>query len=270
MHQNTLSAPAYVIKPEELLALNFLGDDHPRPVDAEWINRGTDQKLKPSTVQMLQRTLFRDMAPPSVVQLHRSAGLRVIFASEQDRQTFAAAFNEARVKESQRRKTTVTATFDSRDAAEEAIAAMLDAGYSEERISLLWRVSQLESSTVKLQDGHSPLNVASAIAGGGVAGALLGVAVLFIPGLGPVAAAGAIAAAAPSVAGISGVIGATGGAITRMLDDHDVEGIAANYYEQQINRGKVFVTVDVTDDDDRRDMARRLLRTLGGKTTLRG
>ena len=270
MQQETITAPAFVIKPEELLALNFLDEDHPRPVDAEWINRGTDQKLKPSTVQMLQRTLFRDMAPPSVVQLHRSAGLRVIFRTEQERQAFAAAFAAARAKESQRRKTTVTATFDSRTEAEEAIAALIDAGFSEERVSLLWRVSQLENSDLKMRDGHSMLSVASAIAGGGVAGALLGVAVLVIPGLGPIAAAGAIAAAAPSVAGISGVIGATGGAITRMLDDHDVEGIAANHYEQQINRGKVFVTVDVTDDDERRDEARRLFHNLGGKPTLRG
>lgn len=270
MQEGSISAPAFVIKPEELLALNFLEDDHPRPVDAEWINRGTDQKLKPSTVQMLQRTLFREMAPPSVVQLHRSAGLRVIFRNEQERRAFAAAFTEARSKESQRRKTTVTATFDSREAAEEAIAALVDAGFSEERISLLWRVSQLENSNLKIRDGHSVMNVAGAIAGGGVAGALLGVAVLFVPGLGPVAAAGAIAAAAPSVAGVSGVIGATGGAITRMLDDHDVEGIAANHYEQQINRGKVFVTVDVTDDNASRDEARALLNTLGGKPMLRG
>lgn len=269
MQQETISAPAYVIKPEELLALNFLDDDHPRPADAEWINRGTDQKLKPSTVQMLQRTLFRDMAPPSVVQLHRSAGLRVIFHTEQERQEFAAAFAAARAKESQRRKSTVTATFDSRAEAEEAITALVDAGFSEERISLLWRVSQLEGSNLRFREGHSVLSVASAIAGGGFAGALLGAAVLIIPGLGFVAAAGAIAAAAPSVAGVSGVIGATGGAITRMLDDHDVEGIAANHYEQQINRGKVFVTVDVTDDDARRDEARSLFRQFGGKPTLR-
>lgn len=269
MQQETISAPAYVIKPEELLALNFLADDHPRPVDAEWINRGTDQKLKPSTVQMLQRTLFRDMAPPSVVQLHRSAGLRVIFRNDQDRQSFAAAFAAAREQESQRRKTTVTATFDSREEAETAIAALVDSGFAEERISLIWRVSQLEGHAPKLREGHSKLSVASAIAGGGVAGALLGVAVLVVPGLGPIAAAGAIAAAAPSVAGVSGVIGATGGAITRMLDDHDVEDIASNYHEQQINRGKVFVTVDVTDDDMRRDEARALFRQFGGKSTLR-
>ena len=102
MEHERINAPAYVIKPDELLALNFIDPDHPRPVDAEWINRGTDQKLKASTIDMLQRTLFRDLAPPSVVQLHRSSGLRVIFKNEADRAAFAVAFAPARERESAR------------------------------------------------------------------------------------------------------------------------------------------------------------------------
>jgi len=268
MQQSAPSSAAYVIKPEELLALNYLGSDHPRPVEAEWINRGTDQKLKTSTVEMLQRTLFRDMAPQSVVDLHRSAGLRVVFASEEDRAAFASAFAEARRKEFERRNAMITAIFDSREEAESAVAALVAEGIPEDDISLIWRVNQLEDSPVQWRPGHSVLRVASAIAGGGVAGALLGIAVLAIPGLGPVAAAGAIAAAAfPSVASVSGAIGATGGAIARMLDDHDVEGIAANYFEQQIRRGKIFVSVEV--GDGARERTRALLRVKGGRTATR-
>ena len=265
--QTFAPAPAYVIKPEELLALNYLDDDCPRPHDAEWINRGTDQKLKSSTIEMLQRTLFRDMAPPSVVQLHRSAGLRVLFATESERNAFAAAFIQARKEASERSEHLVTTIFPDRETADEAVEALIDAGFSDSRISVMWRVSQVAENKLKWREGHSKMSVASAIAGSGVAGALLGMAVLFIPGIGPVAAAGAIAAAAPSVASLSGVIGATGGAIAHMLDDHDVEGIAANYFEQQIRRGKVFVSVDVDYDESLREKARSILKLAGGKSS---
>ena len=270
MHQQAVSAPAYVIKPDELLALNFLEPDYPRPADAEWINRGTDQKLRQSTIDMLQRTLFKDMAAPSVVELHRSAGLRVIFASEAQRQEFAAAFARARETEIRKREASVTAVFDDREAAETAAEVLVEAGFPKECISILWRLNQLSDTNVAKDQGHTVMSVASAVAGSGFAGALLGVAVLAIPGIGPIAAAGAIAAAAPSVAGVSGVIGATGGAIARMLDDHDVEGIAANHFEQQIRRGKVFVSVDVRETGLDRDVARRLLKLQGGRAAVRG
>lgn len=263
MRQDQISAPAYVIKPDELLALNYLGPDYPRPVEAEWINRGTDQKLRQSTIDMLQRTLFKDMALPSVVQLHRSAGLRVAFRSEQDRRSFAAAFAEARELEIRNRKASVTAVFDNREEAENAVEALVAAGYPKDCISVLWRVSQLSETNVEKSAGHTVMSVASAVAGGGLGGALMGLAVLVIPGLGPIAAAGAIAAAAPTVAGVSGVIGATGGAIARMLNDQDVEGIAANHYEQQIRRGKVFVSVDVSETEGGREKARAILSKRG-------
>lgn len=269
MQQEKTFTAAYVIKPEELLALNYLDAEFPRPSGAEWINRGTDQKLKASTVEMLQRTLFRDLAPPSVVQLHRSAGLRVFFPSEGERNAFAAAFTEARAREAQGRRFNLTAIFDTREDAETAASALVDDGFAEDSVSLVWRVSQLSESELNWQGGHSTMSVASAIASGGVAGALLGIAVLAIPGVGLVATAGALAAAVPSVASLSGIIGATGGAITRMLDDHDVDDIAANYFEQQIRRGKIFVTIKLGEEEGLRDRARAILLGHGGKTALR-
>ena len=61
----------------------------------------------------------------------------------------------------------------------------------------------------------------------------------------PVAAAGAIAASAvPTAAGIGAAAGATVGAIARMLRDHDVDDRNAEYYEERIERGGIFVAVD--------------------------
>ena len=76
------------------------------------------------------------------------------------------------------------------------------------------------------------------VAGGGVAGALLGVAALAIPGVGPLAAAGAIAASAvPTAAGVGAAAGATAGGLAPMLSDHEVDREDAEYYAERINEG---------------------------------
>ena len=83
--------PSFVIKAEELATLNYLDRNHPRPRRLEWINRGTNQKLRRTSIELLLRTLFRQVTSPSVVRLHHSSGLRAIFATEQERARFARA-----------------------------------------------------------------------------------------------------------------------------------------------------------------------------------
>src|SRR5918997_452099 len=61
-----------------------------------------------------------------------------------------------------------------------------------------------------------------ALAGGGI-GALLGIAALAIPGVGPLAAAGAIASTAvPEAAGIGAGVGALTGGLSGLLTKHGV------------------------------------------------
>lgn len=257
--------PAYVIKAEELVAVNYLADDHPRPKSVEWINRGTDQVLRPTTTDMLLRTLFQPAASPSVQKLHDSSGLRVVFRSDAERDRFASAFRDAITKERAVTEHVVTAIFDDRDKAETAIEALHDEGISSGAISLLCRASHFGDPDAQWPEGHSSISVTGAVAGGGVAGALLGVAFLFVPGVGPLAAAGAIAASAiPSVASVSGIIGATGGAVAKMLTDHDVDGVMAEYYDRQIKRGKVFVSVDQQQTTVAREFIERVLEQHGG------
>jgi len=271
MLQDSAITPAYVIKPEELAILNYLAPGHPRPRDIEWINRGTDQKMRPTSVDMLLRTLFEDEPSPSVVRLRQSAGLRVIFRTEKERDQFAAAFAAAKNHETTEKPYLVTAIFNVRDQAEQAIAQLKEAGVPDGAISILWRASQFIDADHKWREGHSKLSVASAVAGGGIAGAMLGVAVLMVPGIGPIAAAGAIAASAlSSVAAVSAAIGATGGAIARMLTDHDVDGVSATFYEQQIQRGKIFVSVDLRVAHGKEDIARQVLAQSGGSSTAPG
>lgn len=95
VRQDLISIRAFVIKAEELPALNRLPTDFPRPAALEWIDRGRDAKLRTTTVEMLVRTLFRRSISPSVRRLHHSAGLRVIFRDTKDRHRFAIMFRDA-------------------------------------------------------------------------------------------------------------------------------------------------------------------------------
>lgn len=261
--------PAFVIKAEELAVLNYLDRRHPRPRKLEWINRGTDQLLKISSVQMLLRTLFREVSTPSVRRLHRSSGLRAVFRTVRERDTFAKDFAAARIRERESQPHLATAIFDDRQSAQRAVTALKGAGFGEPAISIMWRGSKFLDPNYRWSEGHSPLSVAGAVAGGSLAGAVFGVAVL-IPQVGAVAASGALAASAfSSMASLSGIIGGTGGALAKMLTDHDVDGVAAKLYEEEVQRGKVFVFVDTRNAAAGLDDAYRILAQNRGRTVRR-
>ena len=62
---------SYVIKAEDLVLLNDLPQDYPRPVGLEWINRTTDQKLRRTLIDLLIWTIYPSANPsPRVVRLH--------------------------------------------------------------------------------------------------------------------------------------------------------------------------------------------------------
>jgi hypothetical protein len=87
---------SFVIASEQLACLNNLEPGYPRPTRLEWINRGTDQKLRQASIDLIIRTLYQPISfSESVQRLHKSSGLRVVFASERDRAVFAEAFRAA-------------------------------------------------------------------------------------------------------------------------------------------------------------------------------
>jgi len=163
----------------------------------------------------------------------------------------------------------ISAVFDNREEARRAVSELRSAGIPEDAISLVGRPDDAEDTNDD-SDGASEGSVAGAVAGGGVAGALLGVAALAIPGVGPLAAAGAIAASAiPTAAGIGAAAGATAGAITRMLSDHEVDGRDAEYYEEHITRGGIFVSVDTRRAEGAAETAQITLERCGGHSASR-
>lgn len=86
--------PWFVVPAREIRHLEQLLEGLPKPATAEWINRGTGQLLRPSTVAMLLRTLpRREGLSPSAERLHLISGLRLAFGSPQERNTFARAWS---------------------------------------------------------------------------------------------------------------------------------------------------------------------------------
>ena len=256
----------FVLKAEEIDALNYLQDGFPVPERIEWINRGSDQKLLPTTVSQLLRTLHNEKVSPSVARLRESAGLRTIFESESQRNAFVEHFNEALKAEKDLRQHVVTAIFRSREQADDATVKLLSAGVEKDSFCILSKAGELTDQATNWPEGHGRLEVTGAAAGGGIMGAIFGLAVFAIPGVGPVAAAGAAAATAfSSVAAISGVIGATGGALSKVLSDFDVDGLASNYFQREVARGSVFMAIDTRLCASDRDAISRMLLSCGGK-----
>ena len=162
-------------------------------------------------------------------------------------------------------KTVVSAVFDDRTEAERAVTELRSAGVPDSAISLVGRPDDHINDDDGDGDGAGTGSVVGAVAGGGVVGAILGVAALAIPGVGPLAAAGAIAAsAAPTAAAVGAAAGATTGAIARMLTDHDVDRSDAEYYEQHIERGGIFVSVDTRLAEGHGETAETILYRNGG------
>ena len=152
------------------------------------------------------------------------------------------------------------ALFESRIAAEKAVNALVDAGFSRDMVSV---VSGNESSpTGDLPDiGPHPeltgtTDAGSGAALGGLAGFVGGIVALAIPGIGPALAVG------PLAAGILGAsAGAAAGGLFGALKHHGVPEADVSRVSEAIRRGRVMVSVHVL--DDRAEQAASVLEANG-------
>jgi hypothetical protein len=141
----------------------------------------------------------------------------------------------------------VSAVFDNDEEAREAVAALRSEGVNDAALSLI--TQRRGTTTTTNVDGdvvdedHS--NLLRGILGGGALGAGLGVAALAIPGVGPLVAAGAIAASAvPEAMAIGAGAGALLGAGNEALKKHGVSDEDVEYYGNTLKKsGGVLVTV---------------------------
>lgn len=157
----------------------------------------------------------------------------------------------------------VVGIFKTEDQAIRAIEGLKRDGYREDEISVVTkdrgqhdRVAEVAGNVTDARDGRVDRDgdagskaVGGAVTGGtigGIGGLLLGLGSFAIPGIGPIVAAGPIAAA------IGGALagGAVGG-LLGALTDFGIPEEEAREYETRINAGEILVLVDA--DDDRRD-----------------
>lgn len=165
-----------------------------------------------------------------------------------------------------------SAVFNSREEAERALNELRSAGIGDDAISIIGRHESGDGSGMSDSD-HDGANKSGALKGaigGGIAGTLLGVAALAIPGVGPLAAAGAIAASAvPEAAAIGAAVGATAGGISGLLSKEGVDDDDAKYYEGHINNGGYFVGVHADKSSVSLEQAREILFRNGGHSASR-
>ncbi|HEU0045780.1 hypothetical protein [Sphingomonas sp.] len=162
----------------------------------------------------------------------------------------------------------ISAAFDSQDEAERAVAELRQAGVGTGSLSIIAR----NRGTTTARDGGGEVtdehhsNVLRGILGGGALGAGLGVAALAIPGVGPLVAAGAIAASAvPEAIAIGAAVGAAAGTFNEVLLKHGIDEEDVSYYGDQMKRGGVLVTVSPGAGVDA-SRARDILSRNGGHT----
>ena len=135
---------------------------------------------------------------------------------------------------------TVVAMFDNVNDAQAAVRELVDNGFTRENISLVSRegADQYGELLDPLPMDDTIEGVASGALLGGLTGLVVGLFALAIPGVGPVIAAGPIAAALTG-AGVGAVTGGLVGALVDLGYDEDTAG----YYAEGVRRGSVLVAV---------------------------
>ena len=143
---------------------------------------------------------------------------------------------------------TVVGLFDDGGTAREVVRALEEAGFARDRVSLVSKSAGGGAEVTYVEeDGREQVEDMAKGAGtgaaiGGAAGLLLGLSALAIPGIGPVLAAGPLAAA---IAGAG--VGATAGGLISGLKRLGVEDDDADKYAEGIKRGGTLVSVDAPD-----------------------
>lgn len=145
---------------------------------------------------------------------------------------------------------TVIGLFDNYAEAQNVVQELLSEGFAHGDISVMAKDSKPENAVVEYveEDGDQQIQDMAKGAGagaaiGGLAGLLVGLASLAIPGVGPVIAAGPLAT---FIAGAG--IGATAGGLISGLTRLGVPEHDANFYAEGVRRGGTLVSVNATNE----------------------
>lgn len=142
---------------------------------------------------------------------------------------------------------TVTGLFDNYSDASSAVDQLKAAGISDSDISIVSNNSDghyKADDNDAAEDAGAGAGIGAAV--GGVGGLLTGLGILAIPGVGPVVAAGWLAATAAGAAA-GAVVGGVAGGIVGALTDSGVDERDAHVYAEGVRRGGTLVTARVDD-----------------------
>lgn len=154
---------------------------------------------------------------------------------------------------------TITGLFDQYDDARRAVQDLEAAGIAHRDISIVGHdkhgaVADRDTAEAASEDAGIGAGLGAAV--GGVGGLLAGLGLLAIPGIGPVVAAGWLAATAAGAAG-GAAIGAAAGGLVGALTHAGVPERDANVYAEGVRRGGTLVLAKV--DDSHVQIARNIL-----------
>ena len=145
---------------------------------------------------------------------------------------------------------TVIGLMDNIGEAQSVVKDLVESGIEREDIGFMANQKHAVPESAGLNEGEGSRAASGALAGagtgaalGGVAGLALALAPLAIPGIGPILAAGPIAAALTG-AGIGAVAGGLIGGLTNL----GVPEEEAHYYAEGVRRGGILVTVAAESD----------------------
>ncbi|MBX9455300.1 MAG: hypothetical protein KL863_04330 [Rhizobium sp.] len=151
---------------------------------------------------------------------------------------------------------TVTGLFDSYSDAEVAVSNLERAGIPSDDISIVSNNGDGRYDESNVAEGAGTGAGIGAVVGG-AGGLLTGLGLMAIPGVGPVVAAGWLAATAVGAVAGAAVGGATGG-IIGALTESGVSEADAHVYAEGVRRGGTLVTARV--EDSRHAEAEALLK----------
>lgn len=153
----------------------------------------------------------------------------------------------------------VTALYDSYDSAVSAVNALEGAGIPYSDISIISNNADdrypRDDRTKTAEDAGKGAGIGAAV--GGITGLLTGLGLMAIPGVGPVVAAGWLAATAAGAA-TGAVVGGAAGGIVGALTKEGVPERDAHFYAEGVRRGGTLVSARV--DDARAPAAREILQ----------
>ena len=147
--------------------------------------------------------------------------------------------------------TTVTALYDDMTSAKAAVADLVSAGFRREDISLIANDADKTYASYTTGTYEEDVDGDEGAGFGAIIGALVGFGAMLIPGIGPVVAAGPLAAALLG-SGIGAAAGAVTGGLTASLVDTGIDEEDAGYFSEGVRRGGVLVVAHVNDEQAER------------------